>query len=140
MKKIFLLSALITSASHAAYIPSFQSPSGTDRFRTSQGATCEQAVATGKSFQLGLYGSNEDFKDDYTWRNYKGNDVGVYAGLQFQIGGHERVNCTHMYNLEMREMERQDKLAEAEHELRLMQIQAEKTRLKGRGSMHFRER
>lgn len=139
MKKVISLLVGFPALAQAAYMPSFQTPSGTDRFRTSQGATCEQAVATGRTFQMGVYGSNEDVKDDYSWRDYQGSELGIYAGLQFQIGGHDRVDCTRMYNLEMREMERQDKLATAEHELRLLQIQAEKRRLQGRGSLHFRE-
>lgn len=114
-------------------IPSVSNPSGTDRIRTSEGATCEQAVSTGKTFQVGTYGATGQEDSDNYYNNYyqqNQDEAGVYASLTFQFGGEERVDCTRLYEFELRERKRQEELAQAEHELKLLQIQAETQRLK----------
>ncbi|AXY03036.1 hypothetical protein D1115_19045 [Vibrio alfacsensis] len=123
---------LISSFVNANPIPSVSNPSGTDRIRTSEGATCEQAVSTGKTFQIGTYGaSGQEDSDNYYDNYYEQNqdEAGVYAALTFQFGGEDRVDCTRLYEFELRERKRQEELAQAEHELKLMQIEAEKQRL-----------
>ncbi|BCN26155.1 hypothetical protein [Vibrio alfacsensis] len=123
---------LISSFVNANPIPSVSNPSGTDRIRTSEGATCEQAVSTGRTFQIGTYGaSGQEDSDNYYDNYYEQNqdEAGVYAALTFQFGGEDRVDCTRLYEFELRERKRQEELAQAEHELKLMQIEAEKQRL-----------
>ncbi|WP_394239838.1 hypothetical protein [Vibrio astriarenae] len=138
MKHLISLMLLFSPLAHSAYIPSMYSPSGTDRFRSADGSTCEQAVATGKNFQVGIYGSDEEY-GDRNWSNYQGSDIGVYASVQFQFGAHQRMDCKRMFDLQLKQMEREDRLAQAEFDLRLMQIQREHERLNSRGNTNFRE-
>lgn len=113
-------------------IPSISNPSGTDRIRTSDGSSCEQAVSTGKTFQVGTYGAmgNED-SDNYYNNYYEQNqdEAGIYAAVTIQFGGEDRVDCTKLYEFELRQRNRDEQLAQAEHELKLLQIEAEKYRL-----------
>lgn len=125
-------SALLSGAAWANPIPSVSNPSGTDRVRTAAGATCEQAISTGKTFQFGTYGAqgNEDSDNYYNNYYYQNQDeAGVYAAVTFQFGGNDRVDCTRLYEFELRDRARQEELAQAEHELKLLQIEAEKYRL-----------
>ncbi|NOH78657.1 hypothetical protein F0231_02770 [Vibrio sp. RE86] len=127
-----IASTLLTGAAWANPIPSVSNPSGTDRVRTAAGATCEQAISTGKTFQFGTYGAqgNEDSDNYYNNYYYQNQDeAGVYAAVTFQFGGNDRVDCTRLYEFELRDRARQEELAQAEHELKLLQIEAEKYRL-----------
>lgn len=137
--KRFLLTLLFISSTASAYVPSPSSPNGTDRIRASDGSMCEQAVSTGNMVHAGVYGSDDNYDDRDYHRGYQRNDKGIYAGFQMQLGSKERVDCTRMYEYEMRERDRNDRLADAEYELRMMQIEAEKARLTQRGSTHFSE-
>ncbi|MFI3273474.1 hypothetical protein [Vibrio sp.] len=119
---------LIPTIAKAAYIPSIQNPSGNDRYRTQSGASCEQAVATGKSFQVGVYGNDQEYGDN-TWGGQTTGELGIYAGLQYQFGGEKRIDCRRMYDIAIGEMTRQDKLDQAKFELEMMQIDREKERL-----------
>ncbi|MCL9776770.1 hypothetical protein [Vibrio methylphosphonaticus] len=117
-------------------IPSVSNPSGTDRIRTSGGASCEQAVSTGKTFQVGTYGSSgvdDQYNDgsgyDPYHNYYNEDDKGVYAAVTIQFGGEDRIDCTKLYRYEMLQRKREEELAQAEHELKLLQIAAEKHRL-----------
>ncbi|GLR74151.1 hypothetical protein [Aliivibrio sifiae] len=113
-------------------IPSLSNPSGTDRIRTSGGSSCEQAIATGKTFQVGTYGSSGNEDSDNYYNNYyhqNQDEAGIYAAVTFQFGGEDRVDCTRLYELELRDRTREEELAQAEHELKLLQIEAEKYRL-----------
>ncbi|WP_048613082.1 hypothetical protein [Vibrio coralliirubri] len=127
-----LSSTALTLPVYANPIPSVSNPSGTDRVRTSEGASCEQAISTGKTVQFGTYGStgNEDSDSYYNNYYYQNQDeAGVYAAVTFQFGGEDRVDCRRLYEFELRERERLEELAQAEHELKLLQIEAEKYRL-----------
>ncbi|MEZ9070993.1 hypothetical protein AB4086_06085 [Vibrio splendidus] len=127
-----LASISVTSPVLANPIPSVSNPSGTDRIRTSEGASCEQAISTGKTVQFGTYGStgNEDSDSYYNSYYYQNQDeAGVYAAVTLQFGGEDRVDCRRLYEFELRERERIEELAQAEHELKLLQIEAEKYRL-----------
>ncbi|WP_415668885.1 hypothetical protein [Vibrio rarus] len=129
---IGLAGILLCSSALANPIPSLSNPSGTDRIRTESGASCEQAVSTGKTFQVGTYGAqgNEDsdnYYDNYYHQNQ--DEAGIYAAVTIQFGGEDRVDCTRLYEYELRQRSREEELAEAEHELKLLQIQAEKYRL-----------
>ncbi|EDL53671.1 hypothetical protein VSAK1_25885 [Vibrio mediterranei AK1] len=115
-------------------IPSVSNPSGTDRIRTSNGSTCEQAVSTGKTVQFGTYGSqgaDDTYSNQYDpYHNYYNeDDRGIYAAVTIQFGGEDRVDCTKLYAFEMRQRKREEELAQAEHELKLLQIETEKQRL-----------
>lgn len=132
MRKFFLLTYFIPSIILANPIPSISNPSGTDRIRTSSGASCEQAVSTGKTFQVGTYGAtgNEDSDNYYNNYYYQNQDeAGIYAALTIQFGGEDRVDCTKLYEYELRQRTREEEIAQAEHELKLLQIEAEKYRL-----------
>lgn len=132
MKKLYLFSCLWSPLVFANPIPSISNPSGTDRIRTSDGSSCEQAVSTGKTFQVGTYGAmgNED-SDNYYNNYYEQNqdEAGIYAAVTIQFGGEDRVDCTKLYEFELRQRNRDEQLAQAEHELKLLQIEAEKYRL-----------
>lgn len=132
MKTFFWLSCLLSPVVLANPIPSISNPSGTDRIRTMDGSTCEQAVSTGKTFQVGTYGAmgNED-SDNYYNNYYHQNqdEAGIYAAVTVQFGGEDRVDCTRLYEYELRQRNRDEELANAEHELKLLQIEAEKYRL-----------
>ncbi|GAM59372.1 hypothetical protein JCM19231_1726 [Vibrio ishigakensis] len=123
---------LLSPFAFANPIPSISNPSGTDRVRTSAGASCEQAVSTGKTFQVGTYGAtgNEDSDNYYNNYYYQNQDeAGIYAALTIQFGGEDRVDCTKLYEFELRQRSREEEIAQAEHELKLLQIEAEKYRL-----------
>jgi len=127
-----LLCSIFACSAFSNPIPSVSNPSGTDRVRTAEGATCEQAISTGKTFQFGTYGAqgNEDSDNYYNNYYYQNQDeAGIYAAVTFQFGGNERVDCTRLYEFELRDRARQEELAQAEHELKLLQIEAEKYRL-----------
>ncbi|MFA0438876.1 hypothetical protein BCU70_11980 [Vibrio sp. 10N.286.49.C2] len=134
-----IISAGLLIFSHSAFtnpIPSVSNPSGTDRIRTTGGATCEQAVSTGKTFQVGTYGSSgadDQYNDgsgyDPYHNYYNEDDRGVYAAVTIQFGGEDRIDCTKLYQYEMLQRKREEQLAQAEHELKLLQIEAEKHRL-----------
>ncbi|GAD90276.1 hypothetical protein VHA01S_038_00440 [Vibrio halioticoli NBRC 102217] len=132
MKKFYLLTCLWSPVLLANPIPSISNPSGTDRIRTTDGASCEQAVSTGKTFQVGTYGAmgNED-SDNYYNNYYEQNqdEAGIYAAVTIQFGGEDRVDCTKLYEFELRQRNREEQLAQAEHELKLLQVEAEKYRL-----------
>ncbi|MGF1752763.1 hypothetical protein L4C33_04100 [Vibrio makurazakiensis] len=126
------LGGVISFSIHANPIPSISNPSGTDRVRTSEGASCEQAISTGKTFQVGTYGAKGNENSDNYYNNYyqqNQDEAGVYAAVTLQFGGEDRVDCSRLYEFELREREREEEVAQAEHELRLLQIEAEKYRL-----------
>jgi len=138
MRQIFLLLLMlfVPFVVNANPIPSVSNPSGTDRVRTSEGASCEQAISTGKTIQFGTYGAtgNEDSDNYYggdpnNYYHQNQDEAGIYAAITFQFGGEERVDCSRLYEFELRERKREEELAQAEHELKLLQIEAEKYRL-----------
>ncbi len=128
----FASAFLFSSSVWANPIPSISNPSGTDRIRMSDGSSCEQAVSTGKTFQVGSYGAMGNEDSDNYYNNYYHQDqdeAGIYAAVTIQFGGEDRVDCTRLYEFELRQRNRDEELAEAEHELKLLQIEAEKYRL-----------
>ncbi|WP_261818146.1 hypothetical protein [Vibrio gallicus] len=134
LKVIFQAGAVLLFCGHAFAnpIPSISNPSGTDRVRLSDGSSCEQAVSTGKTFQVGTYGATGNEDSDNYYNNYYHQDqdeAGIYAAVTIQFGGEDRVDCTRLYEYELRQRNREEELARAEHELKLLQIEAEKYRL-----------
>ncbi|MEF1230898.1 hypothetical protein QTO02_26115, partial [Vibrio fortis] len=77
MRRIFLLilTLFVPALTSANPIPSVSNPSGTDRVRTSEGASCEQAISTGKTIQFGTYGATGNEDSD----NYYGGDPNNYS-------------------------------------------------------------
>jgi hypothetical protein len=137
---VFLVPLAIVTADAAPNI-NHGSVSGSDRVRTKDGASCEQAVATGKSFTAGIYGedSDRDSRYDYGYSNSYGNDKGVYAGIQIQFGGVERIDCTRMYNNEMHRKDIELDLMRVQHQNEMVLLQQEIERLNSRGTLRFAE-
>lgn len=143
MLKTSLAVATIIFSMGASAAPSIShnNPSGSDRVRTKDGASCEQAVATGKSFTAGVYGDsgyNDGYYDPYQRRMNNG-DKGVYAGVTIQFGGAERIDCTRMYDNEMSRKDIELEMLETKHQQELVLLQQEIDRLKHRGSLNFTE-
>ena len=70
---------------------------------------------------------SDSYYNNYYYQNQ--DEAGVYAAVTLQFGGEDRVDCRRLYEFELRERERLEELAQAEHELKLLQIEAEKYRL-----------
>lgn len=129
------MASMLISSSAMANMPNinYQNVSGSDRVRTSDGASCDQAISTGKSFAMGAYGSQDD--SDYAYydpmRGYgnSGNDVGVYMGVSIQFGGEDRIDCKRMYNNEIERKELELNVYKERTKLELDQLRLEKTRL-----------
>lgn len=132
----------IASASVQA-MPSIHhsTPSGSDRVRTSDGASCEQSVATGKSVVMGVYGADNDGRNDFTddYNRYNNNDVGLYAGIQIQFGGPDRIDCKRMYDNEMARKDIELDMLKTQHEQEKVLLQQEIERLRNRGALNFSE-
>ncbi|MBB1313404.1 hypothetical protein [Aliivibrio sp. SR45-2] len=142
----YLLSPI---SSYATMIPNISNPSGTDKFRLSDGTTCESAVATGITAQIGVYGENGYGKNGNLDSNYQNGlwninstsegDKGVYAGLTYQFGGTERIDCSVLYKMELETKRRENELNAAKHELEMLKIKSEKERILNRNNMEFIE-
>ena len=120
------------------------SPNGSDRIRTADGASCEQAVATGKNFVLGVYG-DDGYYDSNSWDNnpsYNNNnngEVGVYAGISIEFGGEKRIDCSRLYDNEMERRAIELDMMKTQHEQEKVLLQQEIDRLKRRGNLNFTE-
>ena len=143
MLKVSLAVAAIVFSMGVSAAPSinYNNPSGSDRVRTKDGASCEQAVATGKTFTMGVYGDNgynDAYYDPYNKRMNNG-DKGIYAGVSIQFGGVERIDCTRMYDNEMSRKDIELEMLQTKHQQELVLLQQEIDRLKHRGSLNFTE-
>ncbi len=113
MKKlnIGLVALLLSSSVSAMQMPSIQQSTSSDRVSVN-GFSCEQAIASTVTGQVGVFGANgNDNYDSYSPydRNYSDRDrdeVGIYAQIQFSLGKTpERIDCKRMYDLELRARE-----------------------------------
>lgn len=130
MKKVFTLTTLmLLSVSVLA--------SGNDRVRDNDGPSCEQAVDTGKSVYMEVYGDQggNDYDHYYPESRYNSSrdDKGVRIGVEFQFGGAERIDCNRFYNNVMSKKDIQ--LQKAQHELEM--LKKEMVRLNSRGNTDF---
>lgn len=110
MRKIttVLVLALVSCPTLAMQIPSIQQSTSSDRVSVN-GFSCEQAIASTVTGQVGMYGGHgsDDYSNYYAHdSNYSDRDndeVGVYAQIQFSLGKTpERIDCKRMYDLELR--------------------------------------
>ncbi|MBS9935824.1 hypothetical protein [Vibrio alginolyticus] len=126
MKKLLLLS-LFAASTNAAITFNHQNPNGTDRFRMSDGTSCEQSVDTGKSFYAGVYGEqgSDDRNYDNGYSDAASDEAGVYMGFQITFGGAERIDCKRLYNIALQEKEIQLEQARVEHQLEIELLRAE---------------
>ncbi|MDG2790874.1 hypothetical protein P7M42_07020 [Vibrio parahaemolyticus] len=127
MRRLILISLLAASSAQAAITFNHQNPNGTDRFRMSDGTSCEQSVDTGKSFYAGIYGEqgNDDRNYDNGYADADSDEAGVYMGVQITFGGAERIDCKRLYDIALQEKELQLAQAKAEHELEMEMMRAE---------------
>ena len=106
-----------------------------DKLRTSDGVTCEQATDTGKRVYAEGYGSQGNGEDNYYnngYNNYGQNyddELGVKVGVEIRFGGAERIDCTVLYRYEIRKQKRDGVIADAEHEIKLLELQVKKRRM-----------
>ena len=93
-----------------------------DRFRTNDGAQCEQSYNTGREFEMGVeanegYGQLED-------------DVRVFAKWTWELGrdkvDRKRISCLNMIHLEEHRMQMANERQALELELLRMQVEAAK--------------
>ena len=135
---------LFSTGTLAAVNIDHDSPSGSDRIRTSDGASCEQAVATGKNFVLGVYG-DDGYNDSDSWSsnpsyyNQDAGEIGVYAGVSIQFGGEKRIDCSRLYDNEMQRRGIELEMMKTQHEQEKILLQQEIDRLTRRGNLNFTE-
>lgn len=127
--------ALIVSVIFLIYMGLTAAPTlaDSDKIRTSDGVTCEQTTDTGKRVYAETYGSQGKNKNDYTqsnnnYRHYD-NDVGARVGVELRFGGADRIDCNILYRYELERQKRDKILAEAEHDIRILEIQVKKKRM-----------
>lgn len=132
MKRLLVLTALISCAAQADMQFNHGNPNGTDRFRMSDGTSCEQSVDTGKSFIAGMYGEQgQDDRDyDYGYSDGSTDEAGVFVGVQISFGGEERIDCKRLYNIALQEKEIMLQSAKAEHEMEMEMMKQELERLR----------
>lgn len=142
MKKLILLAALVSVSAQAEMRFDHANPNGNDRFRMSDGTSCEQSVDTGKSFIAGVYGQEgqDDYDYDYGYSDSDQDEVGVYMGVQITFGGEERIDCKRLYNIALQEKEIMLQAAKAEHdiEMEMLKVELEALRYENK-SLQFAE-
>ena len=113
------------SVSAGISIPSAQIPAGYDRVFTSSGTSCDSTQDPDMVFQVGVVANqNHNEKKQYGSSHEDGSndEYGVYAQLVIPISdGRRRVDCSKIYELELRRLEAEIEQLKLESELSSME-------------------
>ncbi|MGL4843848.1 MAG: hypothetical protein ACRC2Y_04415 [Aeromonas veronii] len=91
----------------AMNLPSMSHSSGYDEIRTSDGMTCRSSMH-GAQLQIGaLAGDGTDnngyhYETNFGHQQRERDEKGVYIQLSIPIGGPDRVDCSKLYELELK--------------------------------------
>ena len=82
-----------------------------DEIRSSTGTTCRQAMGSNLELEAGVVGSdanNDGLYQDPT-RDYNINNSGnaIYGRVTYYFGAPKRLDCSHLYELEIEMLRRQ---------------------------------
>lgn len=105
MRKLLYIVALIPCIVSAGVMPTVKTPSGYDRVKTSDGLTCESSVASDTYIQTGIYSVNSE-------------DSAVFAQVVIPLtGARKRLDCSKLYDLELRARAQEIELLKKQLEL-----------------------
>ena len=101
-----------------------------DKFRTNDGAQCEQSYNTGRTFEFGISAGENDI-DGWNGSNnsfQNTDDVEIFAKWTWELGrdkvDQRRINCQRMIHLEQHRMEMANERQALELELLRLQVEA----------------
>lgn len=103
-----------------------------DKFRTNDGAQCEQSYNTGRKFEFGIAAGEDDTNAwNGNFNGFERNDnVEVFAKWTWELGRDKvesrRINCQRMIHLEQHRMEMANERQALELELLRLQVEAAK--------------
>lgn len=101
-----------------------------DKFRTNDGAQCEQSYNTGRTFEFGFEGGDNDINgSNGNIRSFENqDDVKVFAKWTWELGRDKveqrRINCQRMIHLEQHRMEMANERQALELKLLRLQVEA----------------
>lgn len=120
LKRHYVFAALCFGSglndAYALSIPSMSHSQSYDEVRTSDGTTCHSSTY-GPQLQIGVAGGVGDDDQDHNYygkSRTKQDEKAVYAQISIPIGGPARIDCTALYNLEVKRKQLELKQLEAQ--------------------------
>lgn len=103
---ILTVACVQTSYGQSLNMPAPTRNTGTDEIRTSSGSSCRSAVGSNTNLDFGIVASDGSAESRYQadqYRDFREGNQGnaVFFRISHALGAKKRIDCNHMYNLEL---------------------------------------
>lgn len=125
MRVISALCLIFAQSAFAINIPTASYNTSQDRIRTPDGFQCETSIGSSTTIQMGVSATagvdDSNYWDSYSHgSNRDESEVGAFFQVVIPVGAPERIDCSRLYDLELRAREME--IRQLEKQIELMSV------------------